>query len=263
LEPLQITWFDTAFTVGVGLTVIVKVRGVPLHPLALGVTVIVATTGVVPVFTAVNEAISPVPLAARPIDGVLLVQLYVVPATAPPKLTAAVLAPLQTIWLLTAFTVGVGLTVIVKVRGVPVQVTPPLVKLGVTVMVAVTGVVPVLTAGKEAMLPVPLAARPMDVVLLVQLYVVPATAPPKLTAAVLAPLQTIWLLTAFTVGVGLTVIVKVRGVPVQVTPPLVKLGVTVMVATTGAVPAFTPTKEAMLPVPLAASPIEGVLLVQL
>jgi hypothetical protein len=113
LAPLQITWFDTAFTVGVGLTVIVKVRGVPLHPLALGVTVIVATTGVVPVFTAVNEAIAPVPLATRPIDGVLLVQLYTVPVTAPLKVTAVVFEPLHTAWLATVFTVGVGLTVIV------------------------------------------------------------------------------------------------------------------------------------------------------
>ena len=46
----------------------------------------------------------------------------------------------------------------------PVQLTPPLVKVGVTMMVATTGAVPVLTAVKLAMLPVPLAARPMLVV---------------------------------------------------------------------------------------------------
>jgi hypothetical protein len=79
------------------------------------------------------------------------------------------LEPLQITWFDTAFTVGVGLTVIVKVRGVPVQVVPPLVKLGVTVIVAVTGDVPVLTAANEAMLPVPLAAKPIEVVLFVQL----------------------------------------------------------------------------------------------
>lgn len=68
----------------------------------------------------------PVPLAARPIDGVLLVQLYTVPAEAPVKLTAVVEAPLQTTWLVTAFTVGTGFTVMVNVVGVPVQLTAPL-----------------------------------------------------------------------------------------------------------------------------------------
>ena len=40
-----------------------------------GDTVTVATTGAVPVFTAVNNPIVPVPLAARPIDGVLFDQI--------------------------------------------------------------------------------------------------------------------------------------------------------------------------------------------
>ncbi len=53
------------------------------------------------------------------------------------------------------------------------------------------------------------------------------------------------------------------GVPVQVAPPLVYEGVTVIVAVTGDVPVFTAANEAMLPLPLAASPIDGVLLVQL
>jgi hypothetical protein len=37
----------------VGFTVIVKVDGVPMHPFAVGVTVIVAATGDVPVLLAV------------------------------------------------------------------------------------------------------------------------------------------------------------------------------------------------------------------
>ena len=91
-------------------------------------------------------------------------------------------------------------------------------------MVAVTGAVPVLIAVKLAILPVPLAARPMEVVLFVQLYTVPGglvTAPVKVTAVVGAPLHTTWLATAFTVGIGLTTTVAVIGVPVQVTPALV------------------------------------------
>ena len=64
-----------AFSVGVGLAVIVNAFELPIHPLFVGVTVIVAVTGAVPLFAAVNEAISPVLLAPRPMEGVLLVQL--------------------------------------------------------------------------------------------------------------------------------------------------------------------------------------------
>ena len=56
----------------------------------------------------------------------------------------------------------------VKVFVGPVQLTPPLVKVGVTTIVAITGAVPVLTAVNEAMFPVPDAARPMLVTELVQ-----------------------------------------------------------------------------------------------
>ena len=62
-------------TVGVGLTVTVKLCGVPVQPLAEGVTVIVAVTGIVLLFTAVKSAMLPVPLPVRPIDVSLLVQL--------------------------------------------------------------------------------------------------------------------------------------------------------------------------------------------
>jgi hypothetical protein len=78
-----------------------------------------------------------------------------------------------------------------------------------------------LVATKLAILPVPAAASPMDGVLLVQLNTVPATAPVNVTAAVDAPLHSVWLATAFTVGVGFTVIVNVIAVPVHVVPPLV------------------------------------------
>jgi hypothetical protein len=61
--------------------VIVKVIGVPTQLLAVGVTVIVATTGVVPVFVAVNDGKLPVPEAANPIVRSLVVQEYVVPVT--------------------------------------------------------------------------------------------------------------------------------------------------------------------------------------
>jgi hypothetical protein len=62
-------------TVGKGFTVIVKIIGVPLHPFATGVTVIVDTMFVVPVFVTVNEPILPVPLAAKPIAVLSFVQV--------------------------------------------------------------------------------------------------------------------------------------------------------------------------------------------
>ena len=91
-----------------------------------------------------------------------------------------------------AFTCAVGFTVIVKLRGVPVHVTLPLVYAGVTVIVAVTGDVPVLTAPKEAILPVPLAPSPIEVLLFVQLYTIvpPVVGEPNATAVVFAPVHT-------------------------------------------------------------------------
>ena len=79
---------------GVGLTVTVKLMGVPLQPLAEGVTVTVAVIGVVPVLEAVNPGILPVPLVPKPIL-VDEVQLKEVPLTAPVKLIAGAEALLQ------------------------------------------------------------------------------------------------------------------------------------------------------------------------
>ena len=222
----------------------------------------VAVTGVVPVSTAAKEAMLPVPLAPRPIDVLLLVQLYVVvpPVVGVENVTAAVLAPLHTVWLLTVFTLPDGFTVMVKVVAVPVQVVPLVVSVGVTTIMAVTGALPVFTAVNEAILPVPLAARPIDGVLFVQLNVVPASAPLKVTAVVAALLQTTWLLTAITVGVGFTVIVKPIGVPVQVTPLLVKVGKTTMFALIGVAPVLVAVKFRS-PVPLDANPIAVLLFV--
>lgn len=63
-----------ALIVGVGLTVIVKLRVGPTHPFAVGEVVIVAVTGIVPELRAVNAAILPAPDAASPIVVRLLLQ---------------------------------------------------------------------------------------------------------------------------------------------------------------------------------------------
>ena len=110
---------------------------------------------------AVKLAILPVPLAARPIEVALFVQLYTVPGgavTAPVKVTAVVAEPLHNTWLGTAFTVGVGLTKTVAITGVPGQ---PL-AVGVIVNVTVIGVLVVLV-NVPLILPAPLAAIPVTV----------------------------------------------------------------------------------------------------
>ena len=175
----------TAF--GVGFTSTVAVIGVPGHPLAVGVIVKVTVTGALVVLVSVPLML-PLPLAAMPVTVAVLslVQLKVVPVTLPLS-TIVVIAVAEQIVCDAgvAIAFGVGLTVMVKLVDVPVH---PLAT-GVTVIVAVTGVVPALTAVNEAIFPEPLAARPMEGVLFVQLKDVPATAPLKVTAVVAAPLQ--------------------------------------------------------------------------
>jgi hypothetical protein len=75
-----------------------------------------------------------------------------------------VILPLQTVWFAGSKTIGVGFTVIANVLDGP---THPL-KVGVTVMVAVTGTDPVFAALNAGILPVPEATKPIDVLLFVQ-----------------------------------------------------------------------------------------------
>ncbi len=79
---------------------------------------------------------------------------------------------------------GPGLTVIVKVLAGPVQLIPLAVIVAVTVIVAVIGDVVGLYATNDGRLPTPLAPRPMNVLLFVQLNTTPATLLPKVIAAV-------------------------------------------------------------------------------
>lgn len=223
---------------------------------------IVAVTGAPVLLMAVKAGTVPVPDAARPILMLLLLQLYTVPGIVPVMVTAVEVAPLHSTWLATAFTVGVGLTVMVKVNGTPTQVVSVL--LGVTVTVAVTGTVPVLVAMKLGISPTPDAARPIEGWLFVHWKNTPGIAVVNVIGAVADPLHSTWLPGGgpSSLGVGLTVITKVLGVPVQVTPPFVKVGVTVMVPDIGKAPGLVDTKL-ILPVPAAARPIAGLLFVQL
>ena len=73
----------------------VNVVDVPVHPFAVGVTVIVAVIGEVVAFVAVKEGIFPVPLAARLIAVLLFVQVNVVPLTDPDKFVIGATTPAQ------------------------------------------------------------------------------------------------------------------------------------------------------------------------
>ena len=104
--------------------------------------------------------------ADNPIAVLLLVQSYTVPATKEPlKTTGAVEDPLHRTWSLVGLTDGVGLTAIVATDDEPAQ-TP---FEGVTVIVAFAVTEDVFVAVNEGVpVPVPDAARPMLVLLLVQ-----------------------------------------------------------------------------------------------
>ena len=252
--PLHKVCGVTGSTVGVGFTVIVNVCDAPVHPLADGVTVIVAVTAVSLVFVAVKMAMFPFPAAVKPIEGVSFVQSKEVPPTVSTKPMAAVEAPLHKVCGFTGSTVGVGFTVMVNISLVPVH---PLAE-GVTVMVAVTAILLVLIAVKMAMSPFPAAGSPMDGVSFVQENEVPDTVSTKLIAVVEAPLHKVCGVTGSTVGVGFTVIVNVCDAPVH---PLAD-GVTVIVAVTAVSLVFVAVKMAMFPFPAAVKPIEGVSFVQ-
>ena len=77
----------------------------------------------------------------------------------------------------------------VKVMPAPVQDNAVPVKIGVTVMVAVIGPVVALAVVNVGKLPVPLAPRPMAVLLLVQLKVVPGTVDVNAGGVTELPLQ--------------------------------------------------------------------------
>ena len=97
---------------GVGFTVIVAVCVDPVHPFAVGVTVIVPLIAEFVVFVAVNVGTDVAPDGAKPILVLLFDQAYVVPVTlnVEAKVTAVDVTPAQSVCALIASTVGVGLT---------------------------------------------------------------------------------------------------------------------------------------------------------
>jgi hypothetical protein len=182
-------------TGGFTCTVAVVVDLQPIGDVAVMVKVVIRTVVVMLVNT-VAGTVDPAPDAANPVIFVVvfLVQLNVVPVMLFGFVIsiAAIELPVQILCDEgVALTVGEGFTVLLNVLGAPVHVVLPVVKVGVTVIVAVTAEVLVFMAVNEGMFPVPVAANPMEVVLLVQLNTVPVTAPAKDTVVVDELLHTV------------------------------------------------------------------------
>jgi hypothetical protein len=66
-----------------------------MQPLAVGVIVIVALMDDAVALVAVNDGMSPDPLAARPMAVLLFVHVNVVPETGPDKVVVGTFAPAQ------------------------------------------------------------------------------------------------------------------------------------------------------------------------
>jgi len=116
--PSHMAKFAGNITVGLGLTVIVKVAGGPVQLFKVGITVIVEVIGEVELLTAKNDGILPLPLAANPIAGLEFVQLNVAPAGVLNKAPSGIEDPAQYVRFAGTVTTGRGFTVIINVRAV-------------------------------------------------------------------------------------------------------------------------------------------------
>jgi hypothetical protein len=182
---------------GVGLIVIVKFTGVPIHVPMDGVTVTVPEIGAAPPFVPVNAAMFPEPLAANPIDVFVLVHTNVAP-TGLLTNVAGEIAPPHCVMFAGTFIVGAGLIVITYVSDVPAHPFRDGVTTILPEMAEPVGFVPT----KVGWLPVPVAPNPIAVFELVQVKDAPAGELVNAVAFTLFPVQTLISGLAITVGVG-------------------------------------------------------------
>jgi len=172
------------------------------------VTITLAITGAVTLFIALKGPMLPASKDETPIEVLSFIHLNTVLGTNPEIATTVLSFPLQTTRSGIAFTVGIGLTVIVKFLAGPKHFTPLLVYSGITVTVAVTGEVLELTAVNAGIFPTFDPPRPIEGVLFVHLKIVPGTASTNVTAVLKAPAHKDWSEGSLTVGVGFTVMVN-------------------------------------------------------
>ena len=214
-SPEQTETFAITATTGCGL--IVMVNDFEFEPLLVQLFFVAVTVTVLTISTpvkllgAVYAAMLPDPEAASPTAVFVFVQLNVSdPPVLAEKLIAVIASPEQTETFGTTATTGCGLTVMVNVF----MFAPTLRQLFlVAVIVNVATIstpVKLFGAVKAAIFPIPVAAKPTEMLLFDQLKVSP---PPvfaeKGIAAIGSPEQTETFVTALTTGCGLIVIVNV------------------------------------------------------
>ena len=140
--------------------------------------------------------------------------------------------------------------------GSPVQ---PL-KEGTTFIVAVWGVLLLLSTVKDGISPIPDPTSPIETLSFNQSYWVPARSPVKKISSESSPEQCSWFSgVAKALGWGLTVMVNVWGTPKH---PLYS-GVTVIIASWSTRLVLSAIKDSISPDPDAASPIDVLSLVQI
>lgn len=114
----QMVWVvkGNEVTVGTGLTFMICVIGIPAHPFAVGVIVIVTVPGVIVELVNSQAGIGLLfPFAGAPVVPGLdtVIQLYVVPATVELRLTACDKVPEHIVCEAFPDATGIGLTVII------------------------------------------------------------------------------------------------------------------------------------------------------
>lgn len=258
---LFVTILAGQIIVGTAFTSTVAVMGAPVQPLNIGMIVNVTVTGVVVVLNNV-PVISPVPLAVIPVTEALLslVQLNVVPMIEDDSRMSEMLP--EHMVCVTGVAIATGrfsFTVTVTVNGVPTQ--PPI--LGVTVKVTVTGAL-VVFVSVPLISPLPTPGIPVTVARLsrVQSKLMPGTFPVNRMGLIAVSEQTVCNAgLAVPVGTGLTEMVNLSSVPGQAGCKG-DTAVTVMIAVSVLLPALIAVNDGIFPVPLAARPMDGLLLVQ-
>ena len=133
-------------------------------------TVIFETMDANEVLTEANDGIFPSPLAANPIIVLSFVQEYVVTPSvfSVTKTISSVISSSQNTKSVIDSTWAVGLTVIVNDSDSPVLLTPPPSKVGVTTIFETWVWFDEFRAVKAEIVPLPLAAKPIDVLSFVQ-----------------------------------------------------------------------------------------------
>jgi hypothetical protein len=123
-----------------------------------------------------------------------------------------------------------------------------------------SGNTPAFIVLNEPILPFPVKVdNPNPVLLFVQLKVVLGVDEVKITGIIFPPLQIDCETTESNIGIGLITILKLMVFPLQ----LLDIGVTVKIVDIGTERLLEGVKDGILPIPVAGSPIEGLLLFQL